>query len=128
LVHWGASSGGGLGGGTYYPPDITDTLGGVSEQLTAWGAFISVVVPLITACLGLLAPEMIRRSWAMRIGFVAFGASILALSILLVISMTLAIAFPGLVLVWEAGAMVFDGLRRSKFKTDTLVEEANGGT
>jgi hypothetical protein len=111
LVHWGASSGGFLGGGTYNPPVITDSLGGVSEQLTGFGALIAVVLPLIAACVGLLAPELVRKSRATRIGFIVFGALAFAFSILMVVSLTASIALPGLLLIWEGGLIAFYGLR-----------------
>ncbi len=111
VVHWGASSGGFLGGGDYSPPVITEIAGGPQNTLTAFGALISVVVPLIAACAGLLAPEIVRRSRVTRIGFVVFGAFVFAFSTLMVISMTPVVALPGLVLVWEGGLIAIYGLR-----------------
>jgi len=120
IVNWGASSGGFLGGGAYNPPVITDAFGGVWEQVTGFAALISVVVPLIAACVGLLARELVRRSRATRIGFIVFGAFAFTLSILMVISMHPSIALPGLVLLWEGGAIAFYGLRPWAFHADNM--------
>jgi hypothetical protein len=64
----------------------------------------------MAACVGLLAPEIVRRSRAMKLGFITFGGAAFVISILMIVSMATAIAFPGLALVLEAGAIVLYGL------------------
>jgi hypothetical protein len=63
FVHWGASSGGFLGGGTYNPPVITL----IGSELTALGALVLVVIPAILCAAALLSPEERRGIHFVRV-------------------------------------------------------------
>jgi len=92
ITGWGAISGGWLEG--YQPPAITYDFGGGPSTLTALGAFFTVVLPTVVACVWLLAPELVKFSKISRIGFGVFGAAIFVLADLMLISMVQQAAFP----------------------------------
>jgi len=71
---WGASYSGWLGG--YTPPAISLVSSDGPTTLTAFGAFIAVVLPIIVISAGLLAPQIVGRSRAAKAGFVAFSGFI----------------------------------------------------
>lgn len=112
LTGWGASYSGWLGG--YVAPAVAN---GACPgcYLTAFGVLLAVALPLVVAIAVFLSPEIVGLSKVTRIGFIAFGAFVVALSALLLISMIgqgfqLVFALLGAVLVPTGSAMVVYGL------------------
>jgi hypothetical protein len=132
LFHWGgAYSPGGAGdpqlmGYAFLPGDYFRVPGWLNGppwnggQMTAFGVVFSVAVPAFVAAIGLMGPEIIRRSRAARAGFTAFGAFVFALAALMYVSMISQGFHPLVALLGEAlgamgGVMVLFGLQRWMF-------------
>lgn len=111
FFHWGATYSFEPGGpgptGGYFAPTVGD--------LTTFAVLITYVFPLVVACIGLLAPKIVRLSKITRIGFVAFGAFVFAMSVLLVLSMIPTLLLLGIVLMTTSGAMLAYGRRPGIF-------------
>jgi hypothetical protein len=110
---WGAAYS--FGATTYSPPLVNFVSGGELNSMSPFGALFSMVIPLIVASIGLLAPEIVGFSRAARAGLAGFGAAVLAFSIILLGS-TLSpvvppLALAGLALAYEGGALLLLGLR-----------------
>jgi hypothetical protein len=113
IFGWGAAYS--FGASTYSPPLLNFASGGELNSMSPFGAPISIVVPLIVASIGLLAPEIVGFSRPARVGLAGFGAAVFAFSIILLGS-TLSplvppLAIAGLVLAYEGGAILVSGLR-----------------
>ncbi len=111
FFHWGAtySLEPGWSGptGGYFAPTV--------GNLTTFGVLITYVFPLVVACIGLLAPKIVRLSKVTRIGFVTFGAFVFGMSVLFVLSMIPTLLMLGIVLLPTGGAMFAYGIRPSIF-------------
>jgi hypothetical protein len=111
LFHWGAAfSFGGAGdpqlsGYSFLPDGYFAMPDGGS--LTAFGVLMLLALPVAVADIGLIAPELARKSRATRIGLAAFGAFILSLSILMFVSV--ASEGPNLEMLALAGFLGFVG-------------------
>ena len=86
------------------------------SQLSTFGVLLSVALPIAVAGVGFLGPEIVKKSRVTRAGFTAFGAFILALSVLLLISMlteglSLLPIVLGIILFPVGTVMVLYGLR-----------------
>jgi hypothetical protein len=113
IFGWGAAYS--FGASTYSPPLVNFVSGGELNSMSLFGALISIIVPLIVASIGLLAPEIVGFSRPARVGLAGFGAAVFAFSIILLGS-TLSplvppLAIAGLVLAYEGGAILVSGLR-----------------
>ena len=95
LAGWGATYADWLGG--YVPPAISYDLGGGYSTLTALSVTFSVMLPIAIACVWLLAPEIVKTSKILRMGFGVFGAALFALADLMLISMVQQASFPWLI-------------------------------
>jgi hypothetical protein len=113
-LHWGASSGGVLGSGSYTPPSLTFAVGGEPSQMTAFGAFFSVILPLIVTAIALLGPEIVGLSGLARAGFVSLGVAVFGFSVLMLgatlVPQVSEIALAGLVLLAEGVVIIWAGL------------------
>lgn len=74
LTGWGASYSAWLGG--YLPPAISLSSSQGPITLTAFGALVAVVLPIAVVSVGVLAPQIVRRSNAARVAFVTVSACI----------------------------------------------------
>lgn len=97
----------------------SDSLGGyVTSQvgnLTAFGVLLTVVLPLVLACVGLLAPELVKRSQMSRAGLIFLGAFLAILESLSLFSMVSGGFYPplgvlGIALLVMGVAMVIYGM------------------
>ena len=127
LLHWGGaySLGGGgssqLGGYTFLPDGYFALPDG--SRLTTGGVLLFVAFPMVVASIGLVAPEIVKKSLAARIAFTFFGGIVLALSLLMVVSIlsegfnSILAAF-AVVLFPLGSLMVIYGLRPRIFEID----------
>ncbi|MDV3278541.1 MAG: hypothetical protein LYZ69_08805 [Nitrososphaerales archaeon] len=128
LFHWGGAYSFGEAGdsqllGYAFLPEGYFSYPGTSG-LTSFGVLLLVAFPITVACVGLLAPEIIRKSRVMRIGFVGLGAVVFVLHALFFLSMisegfNLTVALLGAVLAATGGTMVLYGLRPGFFTPTT---------
>jgi hypothetical protein len=119
LFHWGGvySFGGAfqqLWGYAFLPEGLFTLPDG--SQLSTFGVLLSVALPITVTGVGFLAPEIVKKSRVTRAGFTAFGAFILALSVLMLISMlteglSLLPVVLGIILFPVGSVMVLYGLR-----------------
>lgn len=123
FFHWGgAYSPGGAGdpqlaGYTFLPEGYFVLLG---TNLTAFGVLLFVAFPIAIACVGLVAPEMVKKSRATRIGFILYGAFVFTLSLLMFLTMAsegfnAALTTLGVVLLPMGMVMLVYGLRPGIF-------------
>lgn len=96
---------------------------GFGGDLALFGVLLAYVFPSIVACVGLLAPEIVRLSKVTRVGFVGFGAFVALFSVLFVLTWTLPLAILGIILVPTGTYMVAFGLRVWIFRVDDLAQE-----
>ena len=126
IFHWGGaySFGGGgdqqLSGYTFLPEGYFKTPD--SSGLTAFGVLLFLALPMTVSGLGLLGPEIVKKSKVTRAGFVVFGAFVFALAALVALFSTpfnlgLALLFGG-VLAPIGGLMVLYGLHRWMFRPE----------
>jgi hypothetical protein len=126
LFHWGAgySFGGGgdpqLSGYTFLPDGYFPMPDG--SRLSTFGVLLFLALPMTVAGLGLLGPEIVKKSKVTRAGFVIFGAFVFALAALVALfsspfNLGLALLFGG-VLAPIGGVMVLYGLHRWMFRLD----------
>lgn len=110
---WGAAYS--FGAQTYSPPLVNFVSGGELNSMSPFGALFSIVIPLLVACVGLLAPEIVRFSRPGRVGLAGFGAAVLAFSIILLGSTLFPVVPPlalaGLALTYEGIAILLSGVR-----------------
>ena len=76
VTGWGAVYSGWQGG--YLPPTISYELSGELTTLTAFGALLAVVLPIVVCCVGLFSREIVKLSRVSRISFTVFGAFVFA--------------------------------------------------
>ena len=119
LFHWGAVySFGGAGDPQLHGYDFYPGF----AMLTAFGVLLFVAFPIAAAGIGLMAPEIVRKSIAARIGFIMTMGLTLAFSGLLYASILgsvqnfdLQLAIPTLVLIPTAFLLVLYGIRPDIF-------------
>lgn len=121
IFHWGgAYSLGGAGdpqvsGYAFLPDGFLALPDGT--HLTAYGVLLFVALPFFIGGIGLLAPEITRKSKLTRIGFTIFGAFVLILSVLMLFTMwsegfNLALATLAITLFPAGFVMTIYGTRR----------------
>jgi len=104
--------------------------GGYSASLVYWGSFTTMGVlllvglPTAVACVCCLAPEIVRRSLALRFGFTLFGGFVFTLSVVIFASMmgqgfNLVLATLAVVLFSFGSTMVVYGARPRLFQITT---------
>jgi len=96
---------------------------GFGGDLTLFGVLLAYVFPSIVACVGLIAPEIVRLSRVTRVGFVAFGLFVAALSAIFVLSWSLPLTGIGVVLLGASWYMVAFGMGIWIFRAEDLPQE-----
>jgi len=91
-------------------------------SLTTSGLLLLVVLPMLVATVGCMAPEIVKKSLATRIGFAVFGGGVFTLSVLVFASMlgntfNSLFATYGVVLFSEGSLMVIYGIRPAIFQS-----------
>ena len=92
------------------------------SRLSTFGVLLFLALPMTVAGLGLLGPEIVKKSKVTRAGFVIFGAFVFALAAFVALfsspfNLGLALLFGG-VLAPIGGVMVLYGLHRWMFRLD----------